>query len=314
MSLDPRLLTINSTALADLKKAYQEKNLTIIVGAGSSVQSGIPSWNHALRELLVNYVQSKYSDKPYNLFANDIHDYLSDLFSGQSPLIFAQLIKSRLSKEDYLEMVHKALYGHLSTPPVPGEIADSVSKLTSGLKGVVTFNYDEMLELAFQKNNIKYTSIWNASDLSSISGIPIYHPHGFLPYNRKKGEDYWIVFSEDEYHSQYFSMLGWSNVTIARALLESTCLFVSTSITDPNLRRIVDYIHRDSPDKKNYFIWSTPETGTISGLEAMLHDIHEKLFKESFEKLGLHPLWFFNSNGNQRWSDIPELLGEIMLP
>jgi hypothetical protein len=311
MALDQRLRNINTQALSELKDAYQKGRLTIVVGAGSSAQSGLPTWNGVLKELLAQYVQENFAANPFNFFIDDIRDFLSDQLGGQSPIVFAQYIKSQLSEDKYIDLVYKSLYGSLQSNPSPGPIAQAIARLGGKINSVITFNYDELIEDAFQKNKFTATSVWNPSDLSSFNGIPVYHPHGFLPFNRIKGVKYWIVFSEDEYHSQYLTSLGWNNVTIASALLKDTCLFVSTTITDPNLRRIIDCIHREAPNKKNYFVWSRPEP-SIKGMEAMLNDVYEKIFKSSFECLGLFPVWFFHHpNTIDEWSDIPELIDEI---
>ena len=73
--------------------------------------------------------------------------------------------------------------------------------------------------------------------------MPIYHVHGFLP---KSGEvdDAILVFSEQSYHSQFIDPYSWSNIIQLTTYLSNICLFIGLSLSDPNLRRLLDISYR----------------------------------------------------------------------
>jgi SIR2-like domain len=132
----------------------------------------------------------------------------------------------------------------------------AIGRLGHKLKSVVTFNFDDLVEKALALEGCTSTSVWKASDLSRIKGVPVYHPHGFLPYARQQDEVYRVVLAEADYHTLYANPHSWSNIAFSTALLESVCLFITTSITDPNVRRVLDTAHREVPDQFHYFIWT----------------------------------------------------------
>ncbi len=73
--------------------------------------------------------------------------------------------------------------------------------------------------------------------------LPIYHVHGYLPQHSTdfdNNSDNLIVFSERAYHTIYADPFSWSNIIQLYTLKENTCLFIGLSITDPNMRRLLD--------------------------------------------------------------------------
>ena len=91
---------------------------------------------------------------------------------------------------------------------------------------------------------------------SLSSELPIYHVHGFLPREGDLDERQDLVFSSDAYHTQFIDPFSWSNLTQLNHLSQNTCLFVGLSLTDPNLRRLLDVSMRKNPEKTlNHFVF-----------------------------------------------------------
>jgi SIR2-like domain len=314
MSLDRRLIDINRDVLEILHKAWQDKRLTIVVGAGASAQVGLPSWPSLLEKLLRVYLKSRYVDRPQQHYTAEIEQYFREQLKYQPPIVYAQYFHTRMGENEFQKLLHDAMYSELDSPPRPGPIHQAVAGLGHNLVSVMTFNYDDLLERALLHEGYPNTSVWRASDFGAIEGLPVYHPHGFLPYKLDPSEEYWTVLSEKDYHTQYADAFHWSNIAISRALLETTCLFVSTSLTDPNLRRLLDFQHRANSAKRHFLIWSQPLPGAYTGTDALVREEYQKIFTRSYEEFGISPVWYFEraDRGEQhRRSDVPELLAYI---
>jgi hypothetical protein len=310
------ILNLNRQTLDDLRSIWQRKKLTIVVGAGASSQSGIPTWQEVLNKMLFNYIENQYKTAVISK-NEEIRKAIQHRLFYESPIIVAHYFQGKLSNEEYLELVHQALYCNLQQAPTPGPIVRAIARLGSHLNSIVTFNYDNLIEIALTEEGIENTSIWHPPHWDDSHGIPVYHPHGMLPFDRKKDGNYWILLAESDYHTLYSSAQSWSNVALSKSLLESTCLFVSTSITDPNLRRMLDLMHREIPDKYHYFLWEKPlDEMASNNCDEMVRIVFNEVFTESHKRLGLKPLWFNPENAdpddkNSKWRDIPLLINAI---
>lgn len=319
MALDPELRSLNKEPLTELRRAWQNGRLSVVVGAGASAQASLPAWTGVLDNMLVSYVEKQYGDTLVGPITDDIQQGIQERLQGESPIVVAHYLQSRMSPDEYLDLVHASIYGHLRSPREPGPIARAVGRLGSKLDSVITFNYDDLIEKALSLEGTANTCVWRPDDWSRVTGLPVYHPHGLLPFQRDPNESYWIVLAEGDYHTQYTSTQSWSNIAVARALLETTCLFVSISITDPNLRRMLDVIHRETPDRYHYFVWETPEESQFHDkVDRIAHNAFEDVFVESHKRIGLKPVWFhyrgsdpWGADRNYNWRDIPQLLDAV---
>lgn len=115
-----------------------------------------------------------------------------------------------------------------------------------------------------------------------------------------------VVFSEDAYHSQFIEPFSWSNLIQLNKLSQNTCLFIGLSLTDPNLRRLLDVAIRKNPEKSlnHYFIKKTPfdsKTGDKMDKLALL------LEEQDANGLGLSMIWVDD------YSEVPKILKKIAL-
>jgi hypothetical protein len=82
--------------------------------------------------------------------------------------------------------------------------------------------------------------------------IPFYFCHGFLPINHPSGIpwtssdstfDSKMVFSESDYLNLANNVLSWQSSVFTRAAMSDRIVFVGLSLTDPNMRRWLAWIH-----------------------------------------------------------------------
>lgn len=219
----------------DLLAAYNQDGITLVLGAGVSTSCGLPTWT----ELLLRLHAGTLAD----LNATDV-DRLTTAYlravCDEGPLVSARMAQSNQSNENFIERVRLTLY---TDGTVESDLLTEIAKVTNlcegkiGVKGIITYNYDSLLEEALKKIGRTYDRR-DRRDRGSSIGVPLRHVHGFL--ERSANQDEWIVLSEKQYHDEYSNPYAWSNVVQLNAFRETTCLFVGLSMTDPNLRRLLE--------------------------------------------------------------------------
>ena len=118
-----------------------------------------------------------------------------------------------------------------------------------------------------------------------------------------------LVFSEEGYHKLLLEPYNWANLSQLNYLTNNTCLFVGLSMTDPNLRRLLDISSQKNYDE-NCTHYSILKRFTISKNNnndniVTFNKINEELQESFFSELGINIIWIDN------YSDIPKLLNEI---
>lgn len=320
--------------IENLKKIYKRGTLSLLLGAGVSKSAGMPDWNTLLNSLFVSYLSNKFggSGQLTDFEIDQIVDRLKDV-NEQSALILARYLKKALDKnkteaEDFVNEITKNLYKLKKGTDVDGSklieaIVNMCMPQRTGAKvrSVITYNFDDLLERALDGRNIHNHSIYSDDVNSDPDDLPIYHVHGFLPESRSKYKDLeksTLVFSEDEYHKIYSDAYHWSNLVQLNCLKENNCLFIGLSMTDPNLRRLLEIAARNSEKSKHFAFMKritkekfinddkgnqiiTNDDGATTFLER-----HHLLNEEIMYDLGISVIWFTDYN------EIPQMINKIM--
>lgn len=216
----------------------ENKQISISLGAGVSVDYGSKQWNILLDNFYKEIQRDKRIDNIDNVKAK----------IGNTNIINGQFAKDNL--KDFMHSLYDGLYGNFMSKVslYPNSTLKSIIGLINKLKSskkfnIITYIYDNFLEQELDDNHILYRSIYS-NELITSENINIFHPHGFLPYKITKGifqlyQDN-IVFSESDYHKLYNDFSNWS-VNFQHFMYKNNIyLFVGTSLTDPNLRKILE--------------------------------------------------------------------------
>jgi hypothetical protein len=83
--------------------------------------------------------------------------------------------------------------------------------------------------------------------------LPVLHVRGYLPSTKPIPEAD-LVFTEDEYHRVSFSPFHCSQTELVSLLRNYTVLFVGLSMSDPNLRRLLDASHSPNSGTNHYLL------------------------------------------------------------
>ena len=204
-------------------------------------------------------------------------------------------------------------------------------------------NYDNLLEIGLRHvltDQNFFQPVFKKDDELENNNTPIYHVHGYIPipgtglspscYRE-------IILSEESYHRAAQDAYYWGNMVQMQHLSNSTGLMVGMSMSDRNIRRILDSLKSTPINTKNYLLTRKPNKFQLedgdhqfirkkaeeymgkferSGRKAVqmktdftiqrITDIISKNeiehFEEDFKDLGLNLIWF------DEFEEIPKIL------
>ena len=313
---------IRNTHISELIDSFKDDDLVLLLGSGVSKDAGIPSWDKLVSELLVSLIETKLKENNIVL-GKDGRDLIVAALKDEnanSPLLQTRYIRTGLKNEFY-KVLNSVLYKNSLNY---SDILKSIAKLCqplrnrNGIKAIISYNFDDLLENNLNMLEIVNKPIYRDTDISSSDSLSIYHVHGYLPKNIEEYselDESLLVFSEEGYHKVMMDPYHWSNLVQLNYLRENTCLLIGLSVTDPNLRRLLDIAMRKRAheDCKHYVILkredisvktkrsNSKENISIAKYNSVNYTIQEEVLKE----LGLNVIWVEDHN------EIPGILKKI---
>jgi hypothetical protein len=221
-----------------IERLALEQNLTIVVGAGASAEAGLPNWEELVHQLLRAVAHRR------GLEGGEEEAFVRWALRDGLPSAGA-IAKAELGG-DFPELLAECLFAGRSEF-VPGPTWEAVSSLRVLLahssSEVVTTNYDQLgeqaLEDAFRHTPLTTGCYWDDRP-QGPDEVACRHLHGVIEGGVPKGD---LVLSEADYHLMQ-APGQWQESYMAQRLEHTTCLFVGSSLTDPNLLR---YLYRGRP-------------------------------------------------------------------
>ncbi|MEE6179235.1 SIR2 family protein [Mycobacterium sp. 050134] len=210
--------------------ANREERFTIFVGAGVSLDAGLPLWPR-----LIDNIIAQIPDKDWQREARLDHN---DLMRKAEYVI--RLTES-LTVLPVESVILKALYLKSSgdtqfiRDPQPGRLADAIARLCISLGDrvdIITTNFDILLEKKVEEYGQNVDSAHFRSgidDAAWAKGKGVLHLHGILvPGERAKGN---IVLTENDFLEHGPQIKSF----MLNRLKQTNVLFIGVSMTDPNL-------------------------------------------------------------------------------
>ena len=299
----PQPLPNREPKVQRLREALRRGRLTLVCGAGVSMKAGIPTWENLLVRLLERMMERISKDHSLDLGRKAATEFQKRY--GASALILGKYLKNNLGRDFPAEMRNALYADNPTTSPLIEGIVNLARPQRDGrpLDSIITFNFDCLIEEALDKARIQNKAIFSEAIQHGSDQLPIYHVHGYLPRSGNISGDTDLVFSEDAYHSQFIDPFSWSNLILLNKLTQSTCLFLGISLTDPNMRRLLDVAWRKNPDKRlSHVIARRPERSSPGDV---LDDVSRILEEQDANALGLDVLWF------DSFESLPGVLSEL---
>lgn len=249
------------TAVKHLKEAYNSGNLVLILGAGVSFNYKIPTWDSLLQRLLIKTIEKE----------SDSALLISKLFSkvfNPSPLVAGRYLQTYYDENDkkdknrFEREVQKALY-ETYDENADSKVVDEIIKLclapgnSPNIDSIITYNYDDIIERKLIEKNLDmpFQSVYGQSIDTTKTDLKIFHVHGYLPKDEKVNDENRITLGEFVYHEQYTNIYSWNNIVQINKFRDKVCLFIGTSLSDPNIRRLLDISNSQKKQKKFHYIF-----------------------------------------------------------
>jgi len=292
--------TTAALASRRLVQAFAEGRLTLYLGAGCSVASGVPSWDLLVMQLYVNGIGRRLPDRfgsvpglisavghwafkrqvlPLEVAARKLRGYYrddSDLqlmiqamlygltgYYGRDRRLRPAEIRQLLANNHTLRSISR-----LCRETVPGK---------RGVQAVITYNYDDLLEKSLGR--FPYQSVWRATTLKPRR-LPIFHVHGYLPAGRQDGSDLDdVVLTEDQYNRAVQNPYSWQNLVQIHSLSGSIGLMVGLSLSDRNLRSLLDALKNLPERVEAYALLPRPKPWMVgeADVAGMIDEMKERI-------------------------------------
>lgn len=304
-----------------LVKQCRKTPITLFLGSGVSASAGLPIWGELLKRICTIFFTHWHweieqgnrtgapDNPPKDLSVAFVDDFMWDdtsleigeEFSKGNPTLVAQMIKNCIRGTDWHYLLQNALYRGVR--PKRSKLMYSLAGMchqTKSMVGIINYNYDDLFEKYLMKNAVRYYLLWAEKTMKNHirEAIPVYHPHGYK--KRKGGPVTEIILTESDYFRASVEPYSWGNLVQSKALSNSTCVFVGTSMTDPNLRRMLRACKGIFGGKHFAFMARGRHT---SEKEQMF----DSLFDRDLIELGVIPIRTPPKHGNA-YSKIPDLI------
>lgn len=232
--------TKSQNNLAAIKNIIErEDNFALVLGAGVSVDPGAKTWDKLLEYFTEELKKQKIIDDEKKL-SNKI---------GGSSIITAQLCKELYPNDtDYFWAIHQGLYSgrkSINRSFALYHIARIArSCITKAHFRILTYNYDDYLESYLENIHVPFNTLYDSkSDINN--SLSIYHVHGYFPEVKYKShiQDRYrksIYLTEEKYNELYNQPYSWQISSQLSFFRENICLFVGCSLSDPNIRRLLE--------------------------------------------------------------------------
>lgn len=278
------------------------------------MEAGLPSWDALLDRLLL-----RGGEEAGLIEAVPAGDSLTEAQEAQrerwladaardGPLGKAALAEA-LAGDQRDEWIKQAVFEPAAGPQdyYPGPIARQLPSLRNAFGGelrIMTLNYDDLIEQALRDHP-------GAPDPYAITGsdhhLPVgkcgvFHLHGYL--GRDGPPSGQIILSEADY-MQMQRGASWQEALVQTALMDSTLVFVGTSLLDPN---VIRYLHGVAPPEggqpARFAVFVRQDTYP-KDVPDEIRKARERGLSKRWEALGVKAVFV------DHYTDVAQILAEI---
>ena len=237
----------------ELRKAWNERRLVPYLGAGVSAKYGLPQWTDLVMRILIDESWQTFGEfwknyqTPLAVWMTENFDFGLESLARFAKSKFAANTGKR-QRRHFNDYVDRKLYERMpATGPGGPTTLTAVADLIAASEGatggraipaVVSLNFDDLLETELGSRGIACEPVFGGRRRHA-SRLGIVHAHGYLPRGgHAPASD--LIFTEDDYHRFALQSIHWAQVEMLSLLRNGTGLFIGLSMSDANLRRLLD--------------------------------------------------------------------------
>jgi hypothetical protein len=281
--------------LADAEK------LTLVIGAGVSRDAGLPDWAELVQALLRRTAENRggFDDEAQTLWVGET--IAREQYLGAAAVVAA--LKTPAVLETWIEQEVYENKG--SSEWAPGPIALEIAYLVEAFERaprVLTLNYDDLLEkaIADRLHDDVRTIAAEDDDDPADNELCVTHLHGYTGRDGTFGP---LVISEDQY-ARMQQGASWQEKTMVDALENSACLFLGTSLNDPNLIRYL-YSHKVEEPPRHVALFVRPPA--YDDRARKVRRFREEAVVERWKRCGVTAVFVDN------YADVAQFVHEVAL-
>lgn len=288
------------------RHAFANERVTLFMGAGVSVDAGLPTWDKLLEGIL-----KPKGRKPFDYISNEDAKEVLKACSNSSIMTGRYAYNGYGNMAKFSERIKDVLYEKEHDSFLIDTLCDVIAsrKGRDNIAHVITYNYDDLIETGLDAIGYDdYYSVYG-KNRDTTKHLPIYHVHGMIS---QRGISSTPILSEKDYHELYKNNHNWANVVQLYAMNNTTCFFIGLSMTDPNLRRLLDFSRSDEgasmteKDVYPHYVFLRKEKlkdGAIDDVNEEHWDKQEYMMKE----FGINIIWYND------FPELPRLIKSIMM-
>lgn len=252
----PRLSPREAAHARTIGAAIRAGRVAGFVGAGLSIDAGLPSWSTLGARLIQAWQAWDPTPGVRRLGPENYVRLIRHLFDDND-LAFVSYLRRALrgrvagrQPPPFSTLLYQALYSdpHQSDTflyPTPTDVhRHLVALFAAQPKHLWTLNYDDLLERAAEDLGLRYQTL-DLAQHRVQEGLLVTHLHGFLSPRRpdepvaEAATEAAVVLAEDDYHAVAANQVAWINHEFYRLFEEHAVLILGMSLTDANLRRVL---------------------------------------------------------------------------
>lgn len=294
-----------------VEQAGSARKLSLLVGAGASMEAGLPSWETLLDRLLLRggeeagLIPKKEPGTRVEAVEEEHERWLTQ--AGRDGPLGKAALAEALSGQHRDSRIREALFGPGQGPDdyFPGPTSQQIAFLSEVFNDdlrLVTLNYDDLVEQALKRRNLSPFAIATEDHHVPDGHTGIFHLHGYLGRDgRPQGR---LILSEADY-MQMQDGSSWQQSLVTTALMDSTLVFVGASMLDPNVIRYLHGVKPPNAEQLHRFALFVRQGTYDSSVPTAIRSAREKALAQRWKALGVTAVYL------DHFTDVAQVLFEI---
>jgi len=296
------ILKEHARAIVHMRQQLNAGKFGLVFGAGISKPFKIPNWNELIERIaytsevdgeeILNY---KKESSPQSSLTQMLYEHFKSKEYTSHSKESEKIIQSK-----WINIIHRELWRDFSETLLERGVHpyfDVFINLVRNSNLTINYNFDDTIQQLIYRRRTEeersdgikgFETVWDARLQFQYNKGVIYHPNGFLPYQKIEGASNFLVFSEDSFADQLIASMSGHYSTLLHHLSKNTCLFIGLSIEDNTLKHLLRQSSILSPGHYHYYVAYTDDSSKLSA--------HQKnaIVESNFELYNLITLFLNN--------------------